>query len=111
MEIQSNIERKLSDALNPEYLEVINESSMHNVPPGTESHFKVTVVSHKFDGQGLVSRHRTINRVLAEELNGRIHALALHTMTPDEWFDSGAESPDSPRCRGGSALEKANTQL
>ena len=110
MEIQASIERKLTDALNPEHLEVINESSMHNVPPGSESHFKVTVVSHKFDGQGLVYRHRMINQVLAEELSGRIHALALHTMTPDEWFDAGGESPDSPRCRGGSALEKSNTR-
>lgn len=110
MKIQSNIERKLTDALDPEHLEVVNESSMHNVPPGSESHFKVTVVSHNFDGQGLVSRHRTINQVLAEELNGRIHALALHTMTPDEWFDSGGESPASPQCRGGSALEKKDAR-
>lgn len=104
MQIQSGIERKLTDALDPEHLDVRNESSMHNVPPGSESHFKVTVVSGKFEGQSLVNRHRLVNGILSEELGGRIHALALHTMTPDEWFDAGGDSPDSPQCRGGSAL-------
>ena len=106
MKIQSSIENKLIDALDPEHLEVVNESFMHNVPSGSESHFKVTVVSGRFDGQSLVSRHRLVNGILASELNGTIHALALHTMTPDEWFDAGGRSPDSPHCRGGSALEK-----
>lgn len=105
MEIQASIENKLSDALDPVHLEVVNESSMHNVPPGSESHFKVTVVSEKFDGQGLVNRHRMVNQVLAEELQGRVHALAMHTMTPDEWFEAGATSPASPPCRGGSAAK------
>jgi len=31
---------------------------------------------------------------------GKIHALALHTYTPDEW-DNAGQVPDSPRCRGG----------
>lgn len=106
MEIQSSIENKLADALDPVHLEVVNESSMHNVPPGSESHFKVTVVSEKFDGQGLVNRQRMVNQVLAEELQGRVHALAMHTMTPDEWFEAEAKSPASPPCRGGSAAEK-----
>ncbi len=106
MEIQSSIENKLADALDPVHLEVINESSMHNVPPGSESHFKVTVVSEQFDGQGLVNRHRMVNQVLAEELQGRVHALAMHTMTPDEWFEAGAKSPASPQCRGGSTAAK-----
>lgn len=107
MEIQSSIENKLADALDPAHLEVVNESSMHNVPPGSESHFKVAVVSEKFDGQGLVNRHRMVNQVLAEELlQGRVHALAMHTMTPDEWFEAGAKSPASPPCRGGTAASK-----
>ena len=95
MQIQSSIERKISHALEPLHLEVVNESGMHSVPPGSESHFKVTVVSEKFEGQGLVSRHRTVNQLLAEELDGGLHALALHTLTPDEWYDAGGRSPDS----------------
>ena len=85
MATQATIKDKLNDYLNPMHLEVINESHMHNVPPGSESHFKVTVVSDKFEGRMLLNRHRMINEALAEELKGRIHALAIHTLTPDEW--------------------------
>jgi BolA protein len=105
MEIHRRIEHKLTEALEPVHLEVLNESHMHNVPAGSESHFKVTVVSEKFEGQGLVNRHRLVNQALAEELRSSVHALALHTPTPGEWFESGGESPDSPKCLGGSAAQ------
>ena len=78
-----------------------DESHNRNVPPGSESHFKVTLVCKEFAGEGLVNRHRAVNRVLAEELSSGLHALALHTMTPDEWFDKNGHSPDSPPCLGG----------
>lgn len=100
MSVESTITQKLKDALHPQHLEVINESHMHNVPPGSESHFKVTIVSDEFDGKMLVARHRTINALLADELQGQIHALALHTLTPSEWSEKG-ESPQSPPCMGG----------
>ena len=99
MSIQDEITDKLEQALKPQHLEVINESHMHNVPPGSESHFKVTAVSNEFTGKMLVARHRLINKILAEELEV-IHALALHTMTPEEWAEKG-ESPKSPPCMGG----------
>ncbi|MEM7195910.1 MAG: BolA/IbaG family iron-sulfur metabolism protein [Pseudomonadota bacterium] len=102
MMLQNSIEKKLS-ALEPFHLEVINESHQHNVPPNSETHFKVIIVSDKFEGAGLVGRHRMVNAQLAEELAGGVHALALHTMTPDEWFEKGGSSPDSPDCLGGSA--------
>ena len=51
MTIQADIERKINDALQPVFLQVANESHMHNVPPGSESHFKVTVVSTEFDAK------------------------------------------------------------
>lgn len=47
--IQLIVEKKLQDFFLPAYMEVINESYMHNVPKGSESHFKVIVVSDKFD--------------------------------------------------------------
>ena len=106
MSIQATVEKKITHSLHPIHLEVINESHMHNVPEGSESHFKVTVVSDQFEGVVLVNRHRMVNQVLAQELNGYIHALALHTWTPDEWFDAGGISPDSPQCLGGSAADK-----
>ncbi|MGB0848708.1 MAG: BolA family protein [Thiolinea sp.] len=105
MTIQLQIETKLQQALQPEILEVVNESHMHNVPPGSESHFKVTVVSEQFDGKMLVARHRMVNKILADELSGMIHALALHTLTPAQYFERAGKVAESPECMGGS---KAN---
>lgn len=105
MTTQATIEKKLNDRLAPVHLEVINESYMHNVPPDSESHFKVTVVSDEFEGKMLVARHRLINEILAEQLSGPVHALALHTLTPNEWFEKAGKSPDSPPCHGGSKAE------
>lgn len=101
MQIQQQIERKLRERFAPLHLEVANESHMHNVPEGSESHFRVVLVSEQFAGRPLVQRHRYVNATLAEELGGQIHALALHTMTPEEWFAKGGSAPDSPPCLGG----------
>lgn len=102
MSMHDTIEDKLSRGLKPTHLEVVNESHTHNVPPGSESHFKVVVVTDKFNDQRLINRHRMVNALLAEELAGGIHALALHTMTPKEWFERAGSSPQSPNCLGGS---------
>ncbi|PSJ44809.1 BolA family transcriptional regulator [Zobellella endophytica] len=99
MSMQSIIEHKVREALAPEHLEVINESYMHRVEPGSETHFKLVVVSPAFEGQRLLARHRTLNTLLADELAGGVHALALHTLTPAEWQARGGV-PDSPNCRG-----------
>lgn len=105
MKIQTNIEDKITLALHPEFLEVANESHMHNVPPGSESHFKVTVVSNEFDNKMLVARHRLLNKLLKEELDGPVHALSLHTLTPAEWREKNGEIRKSPPCLGGSKAE------
>jgi BolA protein len=101
MSTQEIITQKLQ-VLSPEHLEVVNESHMHNVPEGSESHFKVVIVSDAFKDKMLIARHRLVNKALEEELNGSIHALALHTMTMEEWFEKG-NAPESPPCLGGSA--------
>ncbi|MBR9912475.1 MAG: BolA family transcriptional regulator [Gammaproteobacteria bacterium] len=101
METQATITNKLTEALAPDHLEVINESHMHNVPAGSESHFKVILVSPKFAQVTRVKRHQMVYQVLSEELAGGVHALALHTYAPAEW-DAAAGAPDSPRCLGGS---------
>jgi BolA protein len=101
--VQAAVQLKLQ-GLFPVHLDVINESHMHNVPEGAESHFNVTVVSEQFQGKMLVARHRMVNQVLAEELSGKIHALALHTFTPDEWFEKSGQSQASPACLGGSKV-------
>ena len=75
MTTQQTITDKLNEAFSPEHLEVINESHMHNVPEGSESHFKVIVVSDAFRDKMPVARHRMVNKALEQELAGGIHAL------------------------------------
>ena len=101
MQMQNEIEQRLRDTFAPLHLEVENESHMHNVPEGSESHFRVVLVTDQFDGKGLLQRHRAVNGALAEQLAGGVHALALHTMTPEEWFEKGGDAPQSPPCLGG----------
>lgn len=98
--MQSILEYKLTQGLEPTHLSVINESHNHNVPKGAESHFKVVVVSAAFEGKNLVARHRQVYGLLAQELAEHVHALALHTMTPAEWQKKQG-APDSPECQGG----------
>ena len=101
MTVQATIETKLADGLQPLHLQVENESHRHNVPPGSESHFKVVVVSELFEGKPLVARHRMVNEILADELRDRIHALALHTYTRQDWEQKQGAAPLSPPCLGG----------
>ena len=102
MNMQQTITSKLEQALSPRHLEVIDESHMHNVAEGSESHFKVVIVSDDFRDKMLIARHRLVNKALEAELKGGIHALALHTMTMEEWFDKG-KAAESPPCEGGSS--------
>lgn len=105
MNVQSDIEHSLSSALQPVHLEVVNESHMHSVPPNSETHFKVVLVSPAFDGRRKVARHQQVYAILAEQLAGPVHALALHTYTPEEWSLRQQASPESPDCLGGSKQE------
>lgn len=83
--------------LQPEHLEVLDESHMHS--RGLETHYKAVIVSPAFAGLNAVKRHQKVYATVGE-LMGQIHALALHTYTPDEWAAQGA-APASPTCRGG----------
>ncbi len=103
MNRKARIEQTLSESLTPMHLEVLDESHMHNVPEGAESHFKVLVVSNAFAGEQRIGRHRRVNALLRGELDGGMHALAIHAWTPDEWFEKGGgQAPQSPQCMGGS---------
>mmetsp|Transcript_1809 Transcript_1809/g.2869 ORF Transcript_1809/g.2869 Transcript_1809/m.2869 type:complete len:147 (-) Transcript_1809:181-621(-) len=100
--VQTAIEAKLKTAMAPvEHLEVMNESYMHNVPKGSETHFKVVVVSEKFQGLALLARHRAVNEALQEEIDGGVHALSIVAKTPEQWAKRPVVTP-SPNCRGGS---------
>ena len=102
MSRKSRIEATLGAALAPLHLEVLDESHMHNVPPGAESHFKVLIVSDGFTAERPLARHRRVNRLLDAEFQNGLHALAIHAWTPDEWFARGGTAPASPPCMGGS---------
>jgi len=101
MTIQQKIQDRLAAGFDCEYLEVTNESGQHNVPAGSESHFRVVIVSPDFAGKTLLVRHRSVYGLLTEEMAGPVHALALHTYTPDEWRQRQAQTPPSPPCQGG----------
>ena len=100
--IQRDIHTKLIAELAPKRLEVVNESHMHSVPPNSETHFKVTLVSESFEGLRPVQRHQRVYQILAAELAGEVHALALHLYTPAQWQALNEVSPESPPCLGGS---------
>ena len=95
------INEKLAKAFSPSHLEVINESASHNVPKGSESHFKVIISANFFRKKTAVKRHQAIYSELAEELNASIHALSLHVYSEEEWQSLDAV-PTSPKCLGGS---------
>lgn len=100
---ESKILEKLKEALNPQELLVENESHMHNVPKGSETHFRVTVVSSAFEGKSLVQQHAMVYAALKEELKNPVHALAVETSTPDKW---PSKTGKSPPCLGGMKREK-----
>jgi BolA protein len=88
MSVEQTIREKLTAALAPTRLEIINESSLHaghHHSPGTgESHFRVLIVSPVFAGKSRLERHRLVNATLVTELAGKVHALALKTYAPGE---------------------------
>ncbi len=96
-DVEHTIERKVSSALQPVDLELLNESHMH-AGPRTDSHFKLVSVAMAVDGLSKVKRHQLVYRLLATELVGPVHALALHLYTPQEWGQQPV--PESPLCAG-----------
>ena len=105
MSVKQEIETKLVKSFNLDYFEVVNESRFHNVPEDSETHFKVVLISPQFEGVRLIARHRAVNKALADELNGQVHALAIHAHTAEEWLSKNQKFPDSPACLGGKASE------
>ncbi len=104
MLVQDQITAKLVDALKPDHLSVENESYKHSVPPESETHFKVVVSSEKFTGKRSVQRHQLVYGLLQDEMAGGVHALALHTYSPEEWT-TAVNTPESPNCMGGSKVD------
>lgn len=100
MSVQQTIIEKLQAEFSPILLQVENESHRHSSGRGAESHFKVVIVSEKFEPMSRIARHRAVYRCLTEELENGVHALAIHTYTAAEWEDLGQIAPKSTNCVG-----------
>lgn len=103
MSVEQTIYQKLNAQFLPLVLQIENESHKHSSGKGSESHFKVLLVSQVFENVSTLSRHRAVYACLSEELAGGVHALALHTYTLTEWKARGELVPNSPNCLGGGA--------
>jgi|TARA_R100000005_G_scaffold96203_1_gene81414 BolA protein len=110
MSVEEQIREQLVTGLAPAHLEVVNESHMHSVPPNSETHFRVVLVSDDFTGKRQVARHQQVYGLLAMQMQGPVHALALHTYSPSEWQAREQPAPASPDCRGGSKAESRGVQ-
>lgn len=107
MSVKTKIEERLAQRFAINELQVVNESHMHSVPPNSETHFKVVLVTEGFVGKSKVARHQSVYSELSDLMQQGIHALALHTFTPQEWQEKNEISPKSPNCMGGSKKDKS----
>jgi len=82
------ITQKLTAAFAPTRLDVVDESDQHvghaGHRPGGETHYRLYIVSEAFRGKTRLERHRMINETLSGELQGGVHALAIHASAPGE---------------------------
>ncbi len=88
MSVAETIRKKIEERLEPARLEVKDESHLHaghaGAREGGESHFRLLIVSDRFEGLSRVARQRIVNDILREELAGPVHALAMKTLTRGE---------------------------
>ncbi|XP_051901625.1 bolA-like protein 1 [Pristis pectinata] len=103
--VETALRAKLESSLAPAHLEVVNESHQHAVPAGSETHFKVVVVSEHFEGLSLIQRHRLVHEAVREEMAAQVHALSIHARTPRQWADDPTVDR-SPPCLGGSKHDR-----
>ncbi|KAL7731104.1 hypothetical protein ACLKA6_014304 [Drosophila palustris] len=102
--IETAMRKALTAELKPVFLDVSNESPMHNTPKQAESHFRVLVVSDKFNDLTLIKRHRLVNDTIKNALKAAgfefMHALSIEAKTPKQW-EPEQEPEKSPPCLGG----------
>jgi BolA protein len=94
--IESQIVNTLSSFMNLVSLKIVNESFMHDVPKGSESHFKIVVVTNDFNNLSIIQRHKLIYKIL-DNLMNKIHALSIHAFNEEE-FKLNPVILDSPEC-------------
>lgn len=88
MRVAEIITRRLTEAFAPSHLELIDESEKHRGHggwrEGGETHFHLRMTSARFAGENRVARQRAVNRALADQLAGRVHALSMELKAPGE---------------------------
>jgi BolA protein len=90
--VRERMEAKLTAAFAPQFLKVVDESHKHaghaghdgGAGHGGETHFRVQMISPEFSGKTRIERHRAVNMLLADEISGGVHALALEIKAPGE---------------------------
>ena len=87
-QVSDKMESKLRLAFAPQQLDIEDETNKHHGHAGWresgETHFHVTILSASFAGKTRVERQRMVYQVLAEEMAGPVHALALTVRAPEE---------------------------
>lgn len=101
MSRQLRMQHLITQEFTPIHLEVEDESHRHHVPEGSESHFKITLVSAQFANLSRIARHRLINTLLKPEFELGLHALSMHLYTSEEWTEKGKKVFESPKCKDG----------
>ena len=98
--IYGRIHAKVTQSLAPTSLVIKDESFMHaghsgnpSGDPDAETHFKVEIVSSKFEGKLPVARHRMVYELLDQEIKDGVHALSLETKTPAEAEEAKTAKP------------------
>lgn len=104
--LETRLRQKIESSFAPLHLELVNESHSHSVPRNSETHFKMVLVSAKFEGLSRIQRQRLVHEVVAEELKSGVHALTQRTLTPGEWEQGKAAGFESPECHGGSKHDR-----
>jgi len=88
------IRTRLTQALQPESLEIIDESARHAGHAGAASgggHFIVHIVAAAFQDKPLIQRHRLVYDALGEMMQRDIHALSIQAATPGEFQSTNPE--------------------
>lgn len=102
MSRESEINQALREHFKVTHIALENESHKHNVPPNSETHFKLVLVSEDFEGLRKVARHQKVYALMTRFMDQGLHALALHLYTPHEWTQLESKDIASPDCMGGS---------
>ncbi|MFA9949090.1 BolA family protein [Dentiradicibacter hellwigii] len=78
--------RERLKSLSPQSLEIIDESALHAGHAGTRNggHYRLYIVSPAFAGKTMLARHRLVHETLGELMHGRIHALGITALAPEE---------------------------